>query len=248
MDAYFPSSDFDESQFDGSSPEVRELGRIVWELDKIYASRPKIDRQEPRRWLGDVLQGIIASSEKSKALIEMLEGAEYFVGGDEHHIIRVDSEPDRIYKFTHGDNFGCRSYFSPHNVDLLGHFHGETNDDPVFYLFRWMILNAIGDFQTRFEGFVPPERPGWLPRICISQPALPVVNPTVPEIRKSLAQFGFVEVCENAYFDPATGLLLTDAAPRNVRVSNGIPIPFDAIAQIPEGRLLEWCLKRSQRP
>lgn len=62
----------------------------------------------------------------------MLEGAAYFVGGDEHHILRVDAEPERIFKLTHGDNFGCRSYFSPVDPELLGHFHGETNAAPFF--------------------------------------------------------------------------------------------------------------------
>jgi 5'(3')-deoxyribonucleotidase len=39
-------------------------------------------------------------------------------------------------------------------------------------------------------------------------------------------------------------MLLTDAAPRNVRVVEGIPVPFDAIAQKAEGRLLDWCMNR----
>ncbi|MEI9894396.1 MAG: hypothetical protein WDN28_11065 [Chthoniobacter sp.] len=52
---------------------------------------------------------------------------------------RVSSDPQRVYKFTHGDNFGCRSYFSQVDPELIGHFHGETNADPFFYLRRWML-------------------------------------------------------------------------------------------------------------
>ncbi|MEI9894397.1 MAG: hypothetical protein WDN28_11070 [Chthoniobacter sp.] len=100
----------------------------------------------------------------------------------------------------------------------------------------------MSDYQTRFEGIVPPEKAGWLPRICISQPELPGINPTPQQIRETLGPYGFREISRDAFFDPETHLLLTDAAPRNVRIVDGIPIPFDAIAQIPSGKVLEWAL------
>ena len=224
-----------------SSAENRKLAEVIRELGSLLPSGPEVDWQELRGRCGEVLREITRESSKSCRLTALLEGAPYFVGGDEHHIIRVDSEPDRIYKFTHGDNFGCRSYFSPVDPELIGHFHGETNADPFFYLKRWILLNSISGFQTRFEGFVPSEKPGWLPRICISQPELPGVNPTPEKIRATLQPYGFVEVSNAAFFDPETRLLLTDAAPRNVRIVEGIPVPFDAIAQIATGRVLEWC-------
>jgi hypothetical protein len=174
----------------------------------------------------------------------LLAGREYFVGGDEHHVIRVSSDADRVFKLTHGDNFGCRSYFSPVDPELIGHFHGETNADPFFYLTRWGLLNSISGYQTRFEGFVHSERPGWLPRICVSQPVLPGENPTPAQIREALAKYGFREISTAAFFQPEIRVLLTDAAPRNVRIVDGIPIPFDAIAQIPSGKLLNWAMER----
>ena len=57
------------------------------------------------------------------------------MGGDEHHLIRVESDPARVYKLTQGDNFGCQSYFSPHDPELAGrHFHGTGNADPFYDL------------------------------------------------------------------------------------------------------------------
>jgi len=232
--------------FENPSAQNRELDEGVWELGRLLPGGVEVDWQEFRGRCGEVLREIIRGSDKSRRLTALLEGAAYFVGGDEHHIIRVESVPDRIYKLTHGDNFGCRSYFSPVDPGLIGHFHGETNADPFFYLTRWRLLNAISAFQTRFEGFVPSEIPGWLPRVCISQPELPGSNPTAQEIRAALRPYGFVEVSEAAFFDPETRLLLTDAAPRNVRIVEGIPVPFDAIAQVASGRVLDWCLAQCE--
>lgn len=233
MDSNYP--------FEDSSAENRELARVIRKLGGLLPGGTSVDWQELRRRCGDVLREIIRTSDSSRRLTTLLEGAPYFVGGDEHHIVRVDSEPDRIYKFTHGDNFGCRSYFSPADPELSGHFHGETNADPFFYLNRWRLLNSISGFQTRFEGFLPSEKPGWLPRMCISQPELPGSNPTPQEIRTSLEPYGFAEVSEAAFFHLETRLLLTDARPRNVRIVEGIPVPFDAIAQMASGKVLEWC-------
>ena len=177
----------------------------------------------------------------------MFRGVPYFVGGDEHLVFRSSAAPGRIYKLTHGDNFGCRSYFSPHDPELTGrHFHGTGNADPFFYLERWRLLNAIGGYQTRFEAFLPPEKPGWLPRICISQPELDGENPSRREIREALAQYGFNEISEDAFLDFETGVLMTDVAPRNIRIVEGIPVPFDAITQMATPRILEWA--KARRP
>jgi hypothetical protein len=173
--------------------------------------------------------------------MEMFEGREFIVGGDEHHVVNVPSEPDRVYKFTHGDNFGCRSFFSPHDPDFTGkHFHGTGNADPFFYLRRWRILNFLCPYQTRFEGLLPPEHPQWLPRICISQPKLGGENPDFADIRSAMERYGFTEISEYAYLHAKTGMLLTDVAPRNVRVIEGVPIPFDAIATLAGPEVLDW--------
>ena len=224
-----------------SSPEDRELAFRIRELGGLLPCGEAVDWAGLRGRCGDVFRGIIRESAESRRLTELVAGQPYLVGGDEHHIIRVESDPERVYKVTHGDNFGCRSYFSPEDPELRGNFHGTTNADPFFYLNRWRLLNAMGGFKTRLEGFVPAEKPGWLPRICISQPELPQGNPTAGEIRAALEKFGLFEVSEAAFFNPESRLLLTDAAPRNVRVIEGIPVPFDAIAQIASGRMLAWC-------
>lgn len=181
----------------------------------------------------------------------MFEGAPYIVGGDEHHLIRAESDPGRIYKFTHGDNFGCRAYFSKHDPELTGrHFHGTGNADPFYYLRRWEILNSLGGLQTRFEGIVPPEISGHLPRFCISQVALRWQtanrrNPTEDEIERALRLYGLRKLGGDAYLNFDTRVLLTDAAPRNVRVIEGAPVPFDAVAEIASDEILEWARARA---
>ncbi|HEV7401787.1 MAG TPA: hypothetical protein VGO11_02630, partial [Chthoniobacteraceae bacterium] len=208
-------------------------------------SDPSFDWQESRRWCGDVLRRLTRWWEKNPDLISLLGRADHNVGGDEHHIIRVEAFPDRVFKLTHGDNFGCRSYFSPHDPELTGrHFHGTGNADPFFYLRRWRLLNLIGGYQTRFEGFVPAEKPGWLPRICVSQPALEGTNPPRSDIRKAMLPYGYREISEDAFLDFDSGVLLTDLAPRNVRIVEGIPAPFDAIAQLASPAVLAWARGR----
>jgi len=230
-----------------SSPENRELVEVIRELAGLLPGHSEINWQESRRRCGDVLRELVRSSGKSRRLADLLKGERHIVGGDEHHIVRVSSEPERVYKITHGDNFGCRSYFSPVDPELVGNFHGETNADPFFYLERWGYLNSICDYQTRFEGFLPPEKPMWLPRICVSQPELPGSNPSPQEIREALAKYRFHEVSTHAFYQPEIRLLLTDAAPRNVRIVDGVPVPFDAIAQVASGRILTWCEERCRQ-
>lgn len=232
---------------ENSSPENRELVGRIRELGRLLPGHSEINWQESRRRCGDVLRGLVGQTDKNRRLAELLKGERHIVGGDEHHIVRVSSDPDRVYKITHGDNFGCRSYFSAADPELLGNFHGETNADPFLYLIRWVLLNCISGYQTRFEGFLPSEKPGWLPRICVSQPELPKDNPTSQEIRDVMSNYQFHEISTHAFFQPETRLLLTDAAPRNVRIVDGVPVPFDAIAQIPSGRVLQWCEERCRR-
>ena len=101
-----------------------------------------------------------------------------------------------------------------------------------------MLLNHLGDYQTRFEGFLPPEENLRLPRICVSQPTLDTPNPTREEIRDLLKSFGFLPISLDAFLNFESGILLTDAAPRNVRIVDGAIALFDAIASIASDEVL----------
>jgi hypothetical protein len=194
-----------ENPFEYSCPEDRELAERIWQMGGLLPGGPEVDWEKSRKRCSEVLREIIRGSPESSRLTALFDGVKYEVGGDEHHIVEVASEPERVYKITHGDSFGCRSYFSPHaDPSSFRHFHGEFNADPFFYLFRWLRLNAIGAFKTRFEGFIPSEKPNWLPRICVSQPKIPTANPTPEEIRASLGNYGFLEVSEAVFFEPDT--------------------------------------------
>jgi hypothetical protein len=229
---------------DLSSPDTRRFLEIDRELGRLLQSGPPVDWEGSRRWCSDLLRGVIAASPETQRLKALLRGHRFIVGGDEHHVIEVASEPGRVFKITHGDNFGCRSYFSPHDPELSGkHFHGTGNADPFFYLRRWRILNNVANYQTRFEGFLLPERPNWLPRICISQPKLGGENPSVKAIRELMAMYGFAEISQDAFLHRRSRVLLTDVAPRNVRIINRQPVLFDAIATFASPEILAWAAR-----
>lgn len=200
-----------------------------------------INWQESRRRCASVLNELRLRCAKSHQMASRFQGVEFIVGGDEHWIIKLEEEPERIFKITHGENFGCQSYFSPRDPDLTGrHFHGTGNADPFFYFKRWRLLNSLGGFKTRFEGFLPPHSGGILPRVCISQPVIPGDNPSRRSIRDALAKYNFREISEDAFLHFPTRLLLTDVAPRNVRILGGEPVPFDAIAQAAPPNVFTW--------
>lgn len=239
----------DWKAIENSCPENRELGEVIRWLEGIHGGDSPLDWKESRRRCADILLAYQENSDKSQELAERLLHADYEVGGDEHHLIRVEDEPHRVFKITHGDAFGCYSYFSPHDPDLKGkHFHGTLNDDPIFYLRRWMILNALTDYITRFEGILPPQGRLILPRICISQPTLDWPVPSVRTIERHMAMFGFKRISQDAFLEFESRILLTDAAPRNVRIDEGSPevlaqgflALFDAIASIASERVIEW--------
>lgn len=239
------SSDrYSERELNVPGHESDGWSRTVASLRAFVSNRTNVDWQSARTFSTEALRMIALNESGKKAtmdLIGRLEGARYLAGGDEHDILCVSDEPQRVFKLTRGDNFGVRAYFSPVDPEFLGHFHGETNADPFFYLHRWRLLNALSVFETRFEGILPPEKPFQLPRFCISQPYLSGRNPTPQEIRTAFAKYEIKEVSEGAFYDTETRILLTDAYPRNVRVVDGDPVPFDAIAQIASGKWLEWC-------
>jgi hypothetical protein len=76
--------------------------------------------------------------------------------------------------------------------------------------------------------------------MVISQPKLEGSNPTTDEIRKAMMAFDFVEISQDAYIHSEVPALLTDMAPRNVRIIKGIPVAFDAIAMKAPKRVIDW--------
>ena len=230
---------------ENSCAENRQLAEVIRWLERFHGGDPSLDWQEARQRRADALTAYLEESEEIHKLILRLQGAEYEIGGDEHLVVRVDSAPERVFKVTHGDAFGCYSYFSPYDPELKGrHFHGSINEDPVLYFRRWMLLNSFTEYVTRFEGLLPPEGRLRMPRICISQPTLDAHNPTRDEIRAHLAIYGFESVSEDAFLHFESRILLTDAAPRNVRVIEGRLALFDAIASIATAQIIDWASER----
>lgn len=87
-----------------------------------------------------------------------------------------------------------------------------------------------------------------MPRICVSQPTLDVPSPTRKEILESLLPYRFVNISDDAFLNFETRILLTDAAPRNVRIVDGTPALFDAIASFAPDKICEWASLRSNTP
>lgn len=102
----------------------------------------------------------------------------------------------------------------------------------------------ISHYKTQFEGIIAPEREGWLPRICISQPYAGDATPSQRQITTALADYLYLEVSDGAYYSADHDILLTDAFPRNIRLVDGMPIPFDAIASTPSEEARQWILNK----
>ncbi len=189
--------------------------------------------------------------ERNLALAGKVDDIPFFEGGDEHYLLLPGSRSsDRVLKWTYGDNFGLYLKVFEHDPELMNHHViSSGNPDPVKYFRRWIILNDIGPPVTRFEGILPPDflRKERLPRLAISQRELPHENPTHREIVKGFRKIGFIEVSENSYYRAEDNILLGDAAPRNIRFEDGVLIPFDAVAEHPQGLGREWCEGRIAR-
>jgi hypothetical protein len=113
----------DWQAIENSCPENRELGEVLRQLEGLHHGGSPLDWQETRQRRGDALSSLLIGCSKSLRLPSLLEGTEYEVGGDEHHLVRVESEPERVYKITHSDSFGCFSQFLPSDPELTGrHF------------------------------------------------------------------------------------------------------------------------------
>lgn len=184
------------------------------------------------------------------SLAAEIDDRQAFEGGDEHYILLPGAHAtERVLKWTYGDNFGLRLKVFEHDPELMNHHViSSGNNDPRYYLRRFMILNRIGPPITRFEGIIPPDFLGneRLPRLVISQRELNPENPSLRDIVRCFREIGFVEVSEHSYYRKEDNILLGDAAPKNVRIENGVIIPFDAVAEHPEGSALEWCIGKTR--
>ena len=113
---------------DNPSPENRDLGEVLRELERILPNRSDIHRAGFRERYRDVLKAFALRSPTTGRLSALLEGAPYFVGGDEHRIVRVpESRPDRVYKITHSDSFGCPPEFHPSDTELIEWANSRMN-------------------------------------------------------------------------------------------------------------------------
>lgn len=220
----------------------------MWKLGRISEICRNLSWKEARAHYIRTLSELQEDYSISPTLALELDGAEAFLGGDEHHNVRIASDSKRVYKVTANDQFGVKAFFDPTDVNCEGrHFHATENDDPFFYLNRWKLLNQISEYQTRFEGILTPERENFLPRICMSQPYLEGKAPFQTAISQSLQKFNFYEVSQGAYFSPETEVLLTDTFPRNVRIHDGLPALFDSVASQPTGEVRDWLLLKISR-
>ena len=82
-------------QGDYPGSENKRLGEVAHELGRLLRSSAPVDWQRSRRWCSDILRPLIEASPTSRRLRAMFEGREFIVGGDEHHVVNVESEPDR---------------------------------------------------------------------------------------------------------------------------------------------------------
>ncbi len=233
-----------------SNAEDRQLERTLRQLGRVSQSSRTLGWKEARESYIEALALEARHFPVSERLLKEFEqDTTAFIGGDEHVNLLIKSDRERVYKITKDDSFGCCAYYNLSDHEMTGdHFIARTNDDPWFYLERWNLLNQINEYSTRLEGFLEPERPGWAPRICVSQPFLDEENPTVSEINESLLPYGFRHVSNGAYYSTEQNILLTDAFPRNVRIQGHIPVPFDAIAQTPPDHIRDWLLNRTTKP
>src|ERR1700733_10852171 len=94
--------------------ENRDLAGVLRGLGRVLPDRSEIDRPGFRGRYREILNALASSFPTRGHLTALLEGVPYFVGGDEHRIVRApENGQDRVYKFTHSDSFGCRGEFPP---------------------------------------------------------------------------------------------------------------------------------------
>ncbi len=237
------------SGFQACIDSLSEMGAILSECAEVGW---KAFEEKSCQYLMGCLGGTSAELERNCQVAAEAHAQTEFEGGDEHYILLFSEEhrDQRVLKWTYGGNFGLHLKVFEIDPDAMNQrVISSGNPDPRFYLNRWVILNNIGPPITRFEGLLPPDflRNERLPRIAISQRELPPENPTHQEIVKGFRKIGFIEVSEHSYYRKDDNILLGDAAPRNIRFENGVLVPFDAVAEHPEGIGKQWCIDRIRK-
>ncbi len=223
-----------------------ELGGILRQLGGLHQGSSPFDWQESWGRRSEILWSCFGDPERDSRLAEIFDGKEYEIGGDEHHLIRFDEDPSQIFKVTHSDSFGCYAWHSPADPERTGrHFFGSVNENPAAYIRRWTLLNALGEYQTQFVGLLQPAERGRLPRICMSQPYVDAPLPELETIKQGMASIEFQEISRDTFLRTDDRILLSDAAPRNVREVEGVLVLFDVVAQIASDPVLEWGKNRS---
>lgn len=244
-------SGFDWSLVEDASPANRELGAIARRLAGLHESDASLNWGEARQRRSEVLQQIWSECDKSQQLAERLKGRRFEVGGSEHSLIELPEVAGRIFKITGDDSFGTYWQLIPSDPDLTGkHFHAYVCEDPVYYLYRMMLLNGFSaaEYQTEYEGILPPDENLVVPRICVSQGYVPGDNPARDVIASGLNALNFQKISEDTFLNFELQVLIGDAAPRNVRVKDGILVLFDAIAEVASDQVIAWALEKGFSP
>ncbi|MDP3851488.1 MAG: hypothetical protein Q8Q59_13350 [Luteolibacter sp.] len=210
-----------------------------------------VDRKENQygycEKLLECLEATKSLRDQSDELTQIIDGLEFIRGGDEH---LIHEGAGTVVKLTYGNNFGMKLNVYPEMPGYLDATVIPTgNEDHRYYLRRWMLLNEIFLPITTFRGMAPPqdEQGERLPRLSISQPLLDPENPPATRIAKSFREIGFIHISENAYYRPMDNVLLGDAAPRNVRFVDELILPFDAVAEQPEGEIQKLCILKAEK-
>lgn len=240
-------SGFDWSLVEDASPENRELGSIARQLGKLHENPSTFDWAKSRQWCCDLLVAIRETCGKSRDLEERLEGRKFEVGGSEHSLVELPEFEGRIFKITGDNSFGTSWDLFPSDPELTGkHFHATVCEDPIYYLRRMMLVNMFTaeEYQTRYEGILPPGPHLKVPRLCISQGYVDSPNASRHIIESGMRALEFEKISEDTFLNIGIGVLIGDAAPRNVKEIEGVLVPFDAIAEVASPRVIEWALEQ----
>lgn len=94
-------------------PENYHFAKVIRGLERFCEDGSRLDWPESRQRQGDLLNQFVESEPdlQGEELAKRISGQSYEVGGDEHHLVYLADDPERIYKITHSDCFGCRPVF-----------------------------------------------------------------------------------------------------------------------------------------
>ncbi len=160
-----------------------------------------------------------------------------YPGGTEHEIF-YDPTTDRYVKATLPNQFGWLPALARTGDDLV--FDPAS---PADYFGRIAGQNDVFGDQTHFEGIV--QEANGAVRAVVSQPALRGGEPSLAEVRRWMANRGFMEVKGLTahgltFYDPEQNIGVFDAHPANFKRSDEGDIdPIDVIVIQPAGRMRE---------